>query len=125
MEANEFSDRLWNFAADVGRFIETLPDTRVGRHVAGQLVRCGTSSAPNYDEACVAESRLGFVHKVSIAPKEMRESRGWIKFCLKSGLVSAKEIHPLLEEANQLFRMLAKSASTARKKGNDSAELNS
>ena len=51
------SDRLWRFAARVGKVVDALPDTRLGRHVAGQLVRCGTSVPPNYDEACAAESR--------------------------------------------------------------------
>jgi hypothetical protein len=57
-------DRLWNFAAGIGKVVDSLPETRLGRHVAGQLVRCGTSAPPNYDEACAGESRADFVHKV-------------------------------------------------------------
>jgi hypothetical protein len=38
--------RVWDFAADVARIVESIPDTRIGRHVAGQLIRSGTSSAP-------------------------------------------------------------------------------
>ena len=67
MKPNEFSDRLWEFAARVGKVVEALPETKLGRHVAGQLVRCGTASAPNYDEARSAESRDDFVHKLGIA----------------------------------------------------------
>ena len=114
MKADEFSERLWDFAANLALFVETLPDTRVGRHVVGQLLRSGTSPAPNYDEACVAESRRDFAHKVSVAAKEMRESRGWIRFCAKAKLVEWKEIDSLENEADQLLRMLAKSARTAR-----------
>jgi four helix bundle protein len=117
MKADEFSERLWDFAANLAVFVETLPDTRVGRHVVGQLLRSGTSSAPNYDEACVAESRRDFAHKVSVAAKEMRESRGWIRFCAKAKLVEWKEIDSLESEADQLLRMLAKSARTARNQG--------
>jgi four helix bundle protein len=114
MKADEFSERLWDFAADLAVFVETLPDTRVGRHVVGQLLRSGTSPAPNYDEACVAESRRDFAHKVSVAAKEMRESRGWIRFCAKANLVEWKQINSLEDEADQLLRMLAKSARTAK-----------
>jgi len=114
MKADEFSERLWDFAANLARFLETLPNTRVGRHVVGQLLRSGTSPAPNYDEACVAESRRDFAHKVSVAAKEMRESRGWIRFCAKTKLAEWKHINWLENEADQLLRMLAKSARTAR-----------
>jgi four helix bundle protein len=117
MKADEFSERLWDFAADLAVFVETLPDTRVGRHVVGQLLRSGTSPAPNYDEACVAESRRDFAHKVSVAAKEMRESRGWIRFCAKANLVEWKQINSLEDEADQLLRMLAKSARTAKTQG--------
>jgi four helix bundle protein len=82
-----------------------------------KLLRSGTSPAPNYDEACVAESRRDFAHKVSVAAKEMRESRGWIRFCAKANLVEWKQINSLEDEADQLLRMLAKSARTAKTQG--------
>ena len=112
MNAKEFSERLWDFAVAVARMIESIPDTRVGRHVAGQLVRCGTSSAPNYDEACDAESRRDFAHKLGIAAKEMRETSGWLRFLLKLGLVSGKQLSPLLDESIELRKMLGRSVKT-------------
>ena len=65
MNQSQLSDRLWDLAARVGKMVDALPDTKLGKHVAGQLVRCGTSSAPNYDESGAAESRDDFVHKLS------------------------------------------------------------
>jgi len=53
-EADILEERLLEFAARVGKVVDALPDLRMGRHVAGQLVRCGTSPAPNYGEACAA-----------------------------------------------------------------------
>ena len=64
MTPEELSERLWRFAARVGKLVDALPDTRLGRHVAGQLVRCGTAPPPNYDESCAAEGRRDFVHKL-------------------------------------------------------------
>ena len=46
MTPDELSNRLWRFAGRVGKLVDALPDTRLGRHVAGQLVRCGTECAP-------------------------------------------------------------------------------
>src|SRR5687767_3190063 len=85
-------DRLLDFAARAGAVVDALPDTRLGRHVAGQLVRCGTSPAPNYAEACAAESRADFVHKLAIVLKELRESRVWLKLCVKSRLLALKKL---------------------------------
>ena len=94
--------------------VDALPDTRIGRHVAGQLVRCGTSSAPNYDEACSAESKADFVHKIAVALKEMRETRGWLRFIVKLQLQPSAIMTPLINEAEELFRMLASSFRTAK-----------
>jgi four helix bundle protein len=116
MTPDEFSDRLWTFAVEVARLVEELPDTRVGRHVAGQLLRCGTSSAPNYDESRSAESRDDFVHKLSIAAKEMRESRGWLRFSAKFGLPVKAPRPRLIDESEQLLRMLTRSVQTAKRR---------
>ena len=65
----DLEDRLLDFAARVGKVVNALPDTRLGRHIAGQLVRSGTSAAPNYAEACAAEGKRDFIHKLGIALK--------------------------------------------------------
>jgi four helix bundle protein len=114
MTPPELSDRLWQFAARIAKVVDALPDTRVGRHVAGQIVRCGTAVAPNYDEARSGESRADFVHKVNIALKEQVETRGWLKFIMLAGLLPARRIAVLLDECNQLCRILGKSIATAK-----------
>jgi len=116
MTPDELSDRLWKFAARVGKVVNALPDTRLGRHVAGQLVRCGTAPGPNYVEGCAAESRADFAHKLSIALKELKETRGWLKFCVIAELLNDKQIAPLLDEAEQLIRIVASSIITAKNK---------
>lgn len=63
MTPDELSERLLELAARVGKVVDALPETRMGRHVAGQLVRCGTSAAPNYEEACAGESRADLFTK--------------------------------------------------------------
>ena len=87
MTPDELSDRLMNAAVRVGKVVDSLPDTRMGRHVAGQLVRCGTSAGPNYEEGRSVESRRDFVHKLRIALKELRETRYWLQFCSRAELL--------------------------------------
>jgi four helix bundle protein len=114
MNQDDLSDRLWSFAAQIGKIVDSLPNTRLRRHVAGQLVRCGTSAPPNYDEAGAAESCEDFVHKLSVALKELRETRGWLRFVLKTALLAEREVEPALNEAEQLCRILGKSVVTVK-----------
>ena len=100
MTPDELSDRLWRFSARIGKVVDALPDTRLGRHVAGQLIRCGTAPGPNYDEGCAAESRADFAHKLSIVLKELKETRGWMRFISIAELLPGKKISPLLDEPN-------------------------
>ena len=114
-EENEaLEERLLEFGARCGKVVDALPDTRLGNHVAGQLVRSSTSPAPNYAEACAAESRKDFVHKLGIALKELRESRVWLKACIKSELLPAARLLPLIDECTQLMNILGKSIVTAK-----------
>lgn len=119
MKAEEFSERLWNFAARVGKVVDALPDNRLGRHVAGQLVRCGTSSAPNYDEARSAESKGDFAHKLGVATKEMRETYGWLRFTVRTALLPASKVTAIAEESEQLLKMLTKSVQTTKGRFNN------
>ena len=114
MNPEQLSERLWLLAVAVGKLIDALPETRLGRHVAAQLVRSGTASAPNYDEGCNAESRADFVHKVSIALKEMRETYGWVRYVVLAELLPPTEIASLINESHQLCRILGKSVATAK-----------
>jgi four helix bundle protein len=116
-QANEqLQDRLLDFAARCGKVVDALPTTRMGRHVASQLVRCGTSAAPNYAEACAAESRKDFLHKLGIVLKELRESRVWLLLCEKCELLSPSRLMPLTDECGQLMKIIAKSIVTAKRK---------
>jgi len=72
---DDLAERLLDFTARAGKAIDALPETRLARHIAGQLVRSATSPAASYEEGCAAESRADFVHKLSICLKELRESR--------------------------------------------------
>jgi four helix bundle protein len=117
MVPEELSDRLWAFAARTGKLVDALPETRLGRHVANQLVRSRTAAAPNYDEGRVGESRADFVHKINVALKELVETRGWLKFVIIAQLLPARRVEVLLQECEELCRILGKSVSTAKANG--------
>ncbi|MFO8099126.1 MAG: four helix bundle protein [Salinibacter sp.] len=112
----ELEDRLINFAVRIGRVADALPETRLGQHIANQIVRSGTSPAPNYSEGCAAESRRDFAHKLSISLKEMRETKTWLRLIRKADLLPSQRLRAITDEADQLCAILSKSVHTAKKK---------
>ena len=115
MTPDTLSERLMSFAARIGKAVDALPDTRMGRHIAGQLVRCGTSPAPNCEEARAAESRADFIHKLGVCLKELRESRCWIRLIVKTELLPEHKMGELHEECTELCNIIAQSVVTAKK----------
>jgi len=94
---------------------EALPDTRAGNHIAGQLIRSGSSPAPNYGEAQSAESRKDFIHKMKVALKELRETLVWLEIVRHKPLIQPNDkLVPLTEECNELISIFVTSINTAQ-----------
>ncbi len=111
----DLEERLLEYAAAIVRLVERLPDTRAGNHVAGQLLRSGTSPLPNHGEAGGSESRNDFIHKISVCHKELRESRRWLRLIQRIPLIAdAASVDSLLNETNELVCIFASSIRTAR-----------
>ncbi|HYT92350.1 MAG TPA: four helix bundle protein [Gemmataceae bacterium] len=113
MKGDNISERLLDFAVRVLRVVQALPKTVVGRHVCGQLVRAGTAAGANYEEARGAESRADFIHKVGVSWKEAKESLYWLKIIHRTELLKPTLVDKLIQEANELCAILARSRSTA------------
>ena len=116
-EAQNLSERLLNFGADILKLIMKLNRTAVGRHIGTQLMRSATSCGANYEEACAAESRADFVHKMQVVLKELRESLYWLKLLNKADQGLDRRVQGLLREADELVRIFAKSVITAKGQG--------
>ena len=123
MQAESYSDkkydlekRLIDFAVRIMDLVETLANTRAGNHIAGQLVRCGTSPAPNYGEAQSAESRNDFIHKIKIALKELRETKIWLQIIHRKHMArSGSQTESLIAECDELISIFVTSVRTAEK----------
>jgi four helix bundle protein len=112
---DDIEERLIDFAVRVIRVCEALSNQRPSeKHICGQLLRSGTSPAPNYGEARAAESGKDFIHKLKIVLKELNESRIWLKILIRANLLPAHRLEPLLDECDQLCRIISTSIHTAR-----------
>jgi four helix bundle protein len=110
----DLSDRLLEFAAASIKLSATLAGTYAGKYIAGQLLRSACSAGANYEEACGAESRADFIHKLQIVLKELKESLYWLRLAGKSSLLRCDDTS-LTEEATSLVNIIAKSVITAKR----------
>ena len=111
----DLEDRLLGFSARIIRIVDALPNTRAANHVAGQLLRCGTSPYGNHGEVEAAESRKDFVHKLKICLKELRETRRWLRLIAKSGMLPDAKLAPILAETEELIQIFFTSIRTAER----------
>jgi len=110
----DLENRLLEYSVKIIRIVEQLPNTKVGNHVAGQLLRSGTSPYPNHGEAQAAESPKDFVHKLRISLKELRETKRWLKLIQRVPLVKQPEkMDDILEETEELIKIFVSQRSTS------------
>jgi four helix bundle protein len=119
MEERKFDleDRLIDFTCRMIEVVESLPKTRTGNYIAGQLIRSCHSPAFNYGEAQAAESTKDFIHKLAIVLKELKECRIALKIIIKKKLINPiKRLENIYKEAEELIAIFGKSIKTACQK---------
>mgnify|MGYP002814448961 FL=1 len=115
MKPLDLEDRLVEFAVHIIAIAESLPATKAGNHLSGQLVRSGTSPALNYGEAQSAESRTDFIHKLKVVLKELRETSISLKIVKRTALVdSFDRLGATMAECDELISIFVKSVLTAQ-----------
>ena len=110
----DLEERLIDFAARCIKVCDSLPNSRAGQHLAGQLTRSGTSPALNYGEAQGAESRKDFIYKMKVCLKELRETLICLKILVRSSLLNEETLKPLIDETNELISIFVASIKTAK-----------
>jgi len=113
----DLEERLLEHSVRTIKIVEQLPNTRTGNHVAGQLLKSGTSPYPNHGEAQSAESPKDFIHKLRISLKELRETQRWLKLIQRVPLIEKPELlHDMIQETEELIKIFVTSIKTAEKK---------
>ena len=105
-KAIDIQQRTFHFGVRIINFVDKLPHTLSATELGRQLLRSGTSVAANMEEANGAESKSDFIHKVSIAYKEARETRLWLGMIEAANLTTAAEVKELHAESDELVRIL-------------------
>ena len=111
----DIQQRTFEFAKRIVKLVDRLPHTLAATEIGRQLLRSGTSVGANMQEADAAESRSDFIHKVSIALKEARETRYWLALTDATILGNDPEVQALLQESTELTKILFTIIANARK----------
>ncbi|HKO97783.1 MAG TPA: four helix bundle protein [Pyrinomonadaceae bacterium] len=115
MRSDELEERLIDFSVRIVKLSASLPKTPAGKHISGQVLRSGTSPAPNYGEARGAESHADFVHKLRIVLKELNETSIWLRIIERSQLLRSDLIVDIIGENRELCRIFTASLKTAQR----------
>lgn len=114
MESDELKKRTRAFALRIIRLAESLPDTSTARIIRNQMLRCGSSVGANYRAACRAKSKPDFISKMGIVEEEADETVYWMELLIDAEIMKPSRIADLIDEANQITRIVVASINTAR-----------
>jgi four helix bundle protein len=113
MNADDLKKRTKQFALRILKLAGALPDTVEGKVIRGQLVWAGTSVGANSPAACRGRSTAEFIAKIGVVEEESDESAFWLELIIEAALLRASRVIPLLEEKNELTKIMARSRISA------------
>ena len=122
MTKSEILDKCISFSVKINKLRKYLREEQHEYNNSDQIQRSGTSIGANYSEACDAESKADFIHKLGIAQKEANETIYWLKVLYGSELITKNQYDELLNDARELYRIIAASLKTL-KMGNDKRQM--
>jgi four helix bundle protein len=117
-------ERAFEFASRILKLCDRLWERGpAARHVAGQLMRCGTSIGSNAEEGQEGQTKPDYIAKMSLSRKEARETTWWLRLVTKNGYAAPSEITWEVSEASQLLAMIRAAIRTAKSSPNRGAGI--
>ena len=98
MRNYDLEDRLVDYTCGMIDVVESLPNTKAGNYIAGQLIRSCHSPTFNYAEVQAAESKNDFIHKIAICLKELKECRTALKIIIKKAMLPPERLKDIYRE---------------------------
>ena len=114
--ANNILDKCIAFSIKINKLRKYLREKQHEYNNSDQIQRSGTSIGANYSEACDAESKADFVHKLAIAQKETNETIYWLKVLYGSELITKEQYDDLMNDIKELYGIITTSLKTAKAK---------
>lgn len=106
MKPNPVQDKSYAFALSIIQLSKKVQTTKKEFVLSRQVVRSGTSIGANIEEATAGLTKKDFTAKMSVASKEARETKYWLRLLRDSEYVDKAVANPLIADADELIRML-------------------
>ena len=116
MANNFLKDKSLAFAIRIVNLYKYLAEENKEFVLSKQLLRCGTSVGAMMREAEHSESKPDFIHKLSIAQKEINETLYWLELLLATKYLTLKEFNSINEDAVELIKLITASLKTTKSK---------
>ncbi len=106
MKENIVVDKSYKFAIRIINLYKFLVAEKKEYVISKQILRSGTSIGANINEAQSAESKMDFVHKLSISAKEIRETEYWLKLLNETDYIDKISFDSICSECNELLKII-------------------
>ena len=90
MSESILSTKSYAFALRIVKLYRHMADERREYVLSKQVLRSGTSIGANIEESIHAQSKVDFIHKLSIGQKEASETNYWLRLLKDSGYIEGK-----------------------------------
>lgn len=110
----KISDRFLDYGVEIIKITIELNKNIIGKVIANQLLRSGTSAGANFEETYGAESKTDFIHKLQLVLKELKESLYWLRLITSSKIIKYVNLKSIINEAEELCKIFAQSVITAK-----------
>ena len=114
MSNHVLNDKTMNFAIRAVKLYEYLVENKKEYVMSKQVIRSGTNPGAMVREGMNAESAADFIHKYSIAQKEINETRFWLELLFKTEKLTELEYHSLDQDAEEISKLLRSSILTKK-----------
>lgn len=95
---NVVQNKSYDFALRIVKVYKYLSQEKKEFVLSKQLLRSGTSIGANIEEAIGGQSKADFFAKLTIAYKETRESKYWIRLLRDSDYLTVEQSNDLLKD---------------------------
>ncbi|MCX6251546.1 MAG: four helix bundle protein [Bacteroidetes bacterium] len=114
MKENILKTKTFNFSIRIVNCYKFLTQEKKEFVLSKQLMRSGTSVGAMIREAEHSESKPDFIHKMSIAQKEINETIYWLELLFATEFISNDSFQSLNIDATEIIKLITSSIKTAK-----------
>ncbi len=114
MKENVVKNKSFELAIRIVNLYRFLCEQKQEYVLSKQLLRSGTSVGANIREAEHAQSKADFIHKMSIAQKEINESIYWLELLKATHYLQEEQFNSINQDAEEIIKLITSIIKTSK-----------